>query len=79
MENNKPLEEKTIIERHTKEGKFHLTTSLIEMDTRLKTQNERLKRAEEALEFLAVWWEENFGNKLILPSQEQINQIKLIK
>lgn len=64
MENQKPLEEKTILEKHTQEGKFNLGTALIDIDSRIKTLTERANNAHEALEFLAKWYEENAVNKI---------------
>lgn len=79
MENNKPLEDKTIIERHTVEGKFNLGSALNEQDVKIKALIKRLDEAEKALGFMANWWEENFGNKLFLPTQDQIKQINDLK
>jgi hypothetical protein len=78
MENQKPLEEKTIIERHTIEGKFSLTAALNELDTRYKTLESKQKQMDEALSFIANWWDEKFGSGLIKLGNET-SKIDLIK
>ena len=78
MEENKDIKsyyDKGIIERHTIEGKFSLTGALNEQDARIKNLVEEVKQLKEAMGFLATWWEENYGSKLILPTQDQVNQI----
>ena len=71
----KKLEEKSIIERHTSEKGFSLSGALGELDAKTKALDAKMKQAEDALSFLATWWEENYGNKLILPTQEQVKEI----
>lgn len=73
----KSLEDKNIIEKHTvlkEDGTYGVKvgSALIELDSRLKNTEAKLKQAEEALAFLAAWWEEKHGNGLILPEQPKI-------
>ena len=64
MENQKSLEEKTILEKHTLEGKFNLGSALVDMDTRIKVLTERANNAHDALEFMVKWYEEQAKNKI---------------
>lgn len=73
----KSLEDKNIIERHTilkEDGTqgVKVGSALLELEARLKTTETKLKQTEEALSFLAAWWEEKHGNGLILPEQPKI-------
>ena len=67
--------DKSVLERHTVEGKFNLGAALNEQDARIKNLVEEVKQLKEAMGFMATWWEENYGSKLILPTQDQVNQI----
>jgi len=74
---SKSLADKNIIERHTfarEDGKydFRIASALLEIDARLKLQEEKQKRADEALSFLATWWEEKHGSGLIVPETPKI-------
>ncbi len=65
----KSLEEKTVLERHTLDGKFNLGLALVDMDNKIKTLTEMVKNQHEALEFLAKWYEENAQNAIQIPKQ----------
>lgn len=48
---SKSLEDKNIIERHTRDGKFNLSSALLEQDTKIKA-------LQEAMVFMAKWYDE---------------------
>ena len=72
---DKAYEDKNIIERHTIDNKFSLTGALNEQDARIANLVEEVKELKKAMGFLAVWYEENYGSKLILPTVSQTNEI----
>lgn len=57
--NQKTLEEKTILERHTLNGQFNLGTALLDIDNKLKVLYEVTHNQSVALEFLNAWFEQN--------------------
>lgn len=72
LANDKPYNEKDIIERHTREGQFYIGNALVEMEARVKLTEAKLERAEQALSFLATWWEEKHGTGLIVPETPKL-------
>lgn len=77
MEENKKLEDQTIVERHTFEiegkGKqFAVLDAFSETDARLKTQAIRIQKLEEAMAYLVEIFEEitdKNKNKIIVPDE----------
>ena len=71
----KPLEEKTIIEKHTIEDKFHLGPALLDIDNKIKQLYEITYEQHKALEFLTAWFEQNGKNNI----QVEKPKIELLK
>jgi len=51
MEENKTLEEKNIIEKHTFNKQFKLSVALIDLENRIKDLDVRTRALEEAMHF----------------------------
>jgi DNA-binding MarR family transcriptional regulator len=77
---SKSLEQKNIIERHTNsEGKFNLSTSLLEADRNIKALTERVAACEEALTFFSEWYNKTQRANILLPdSLDESGNTKLI-
>lgn len=63
------VKQKSLYERHLKEeGKINITTLINEIEAKLKTQEEAIKKLNEAMGYLAHWVEDQDKTKLILPT-----------
>ena len=70
--NDKPLNEKNIIERHTQnkpEGgtSFNLASALSELDHKIKSFEQRLQGLEEAMQFLSEWYNTTQRTEILIP------------
>jgi len=62
------MKEQSLYERHLKEeGKINITTLINEIEAKLKTHTEEIKKLNEAMGYLAHWVEDQ-DKKLILPT-----------
>jgi len=68
MESNKPLEEKTIIEKYTdSEGKFKMGYAILDLDKTNKNQEERIRGLEEAMQFFSEWYNKTQRVDILVP------------
>ena len=64
--------EKSLYERHSpSEGKINITTLVNEIEAKLKTNTEAIKKLNEAMGYLAGWVEDQDKNKIILPNHNE--------
>lgn len=76
-ENQKPLEEKNLIERHTTpEGKVNIGTALLELDAKIKQLFEITYEQHNALEFINAWFEQNAKNVIQEGEKPKIELLK---
>lgn len=64
---NKPLEEKNIIEKHTFDKQFKLSVALIDLENRVKDLNTRVQALEEAMHFFVQWYNEKERVNILVP------------
>jgi len=59
---------KNIIQRHTNdEGKFNLSTALLEQEAMIKSLSERVSACEEALTFFSEWYNKTQRVDILVP------------
>ena len=59
---------KNIIQRHTNdEGKFNLSTALLEQEAMIKSLSQRLDGCEEALTFFSEWYNKTQRVDILVP------------
>ena len=63
-ENQKTLEEKSILEKHTIDGHFQLGNALIDLDNKIKQLYSITYEQHNALEFINAWFEQNAKNAI---------------
>jgi len=67
MEENKTLEEKNIIEKHTFDKQFKLSVALIDLENRIKDLDVRTRALEEAMHFFVQWYNEKERVDILVP------------
>lgn len=67
MEENKILEEKNIIEKHTFDKQFKLSVALIDLENRIKDLDVRTRALEEAMHFFVQWYNEKERVDILVP------------
>lgn len=81
---NKSLEDKNIIERHTKtneDGKnqFYIVPALLETDTTIKDLKTRVEGLEDAMRFFSEWYNTTQRANILLPNTlDESGNTKLI-
>lgn len=59
---------KNIIQRHTNdEGKFNLSTALLEQEAMIKSLSERVDACEQALTFFSEWYNKTQRVDILVP------------